>query len=415
MNLIKKSSLPNIIWIAARAPVPPFSGTTGKTLCGINVLSSETNINLVTFSNLKDIDSVSSDFNEYWKNKSISLHLLNFGDKSGFIRALIFRKFLFGNMIESSSLFNLLNELEWGNPKNILLFDDIILSPLIEKFGSNAILSPHDCMSSMFKSHFKNSLVGLKTFRYYYQYIIAKRYEQRFYHKALLIHLITQRDRILLERINSSARYHVIPNADLLNPGFHKNKPNKWDIMIWGDLRIGSIVRGAKEFLRLISEDSNWKKEVKIILIGRVALEKAKKIIGRKYLYNVTYSPFLEDENGQVRHAKITVIPDIGGAGMKNRCVNILATGKCLACLYHQMEGIEEASDIGAINGVDTRELLKKVRSALDENLYREIGEKGYAIYQEKYDIKKVRKLWIDMICRALSLRSWLFKNLSSR
>ena len=74
------------------------------------------------------------------------------------------------------------------------------------------------------------------------------------------------------------------------------------------------------------------------------------------------------------------------------------------------MEGIEEASDIGAINGVNTRELLKKVRTALDENLYKEIGEKGYAIYQEKYDIKKVRKLWIDMICRALSIRSWLSK-----
>jgi len=178
--------------------------------------------------------------------------------------------------------------------------------------------------------------------------------------------------------------------------------------MVWGDLEIGSIARGAKEFLGAIAQDRAWLQNNKVILVGRVSRTKAERIIGNDLLSVVKYSSFLEDDEGKLRHAKVTVVPDVGGAGTKNRSVNLLSSGKCLACLYPQMEGVDRACDRGAINASEIEELVERVKMSLQNHSYLHIGETGGAIYQQQYNLRVIRQLWYELVERALSIRAML-------
>ena len=399
---MRNKSLPGILWVAARPPVPPFSGITSKTLCGITALSSLTRVEVVSFVEERRREEVELRFQEYWEGRVASSHWVAYGPRKSSLQALLERRFQFGTEMESSSLMELLDRLLRESPDRLLLFDDITLAPFLARYGENAIMSPHDCMSRMFSSHLQRRPLGWEAARLLLQSRIARRYEREYYHLALLTHVITQRDRIWLEEINPRARYEVVPNADLLNPGFSPSRPNGWDLLVWGDLRVGSILRGTKTFLRELSRFSPGKG--RILVVGRVTEAEARGRLGEDLLSGVTYAPLLEDREGRVQHAKITVVPDDGGAGIKNRCVNILSSGKCLACLYPQMEGVERASDLGALNAMDHRDLARKVRSVLADGSWEEIASRGQEIYAREYGAEANRQAWADMVRRAALL-----------
>ena len=399
---MRNKSLPGILWVAARPPVPPFSGVTSKTLCGITALSSLTRVEVVSFVEERRREEVELRFQEYWEGRVASSHWVAYGPRKSSLQALLERRFQFGTEMESSSLMELLDRLLRESPDRLLLFDDITLAPFLARYGENAIMSPHDCMSRMFSSHLQRRPLGWEAARLLLQSRIARRYEREYYHLALLTHVITQRDRIWLEEINPRARYEVVPNADLLNPGFSPSRPNGWDLLVWGDLRVGSILRGTKTFLRELSRFSPG--EGRTLVVGRVTEAEARGRLGEDLLSGVTYAPLLEDREGRVQHAKITVVPDDGGAGIKNRCVNILSSGKCLACLYPQMEGVERASDLGALNAMDHRDLARKVRSVLADGSWEEIASRGQEIYAREYGAEANTQAWADMVRRAALL-----------
>lgn len=400
--------LPKIIWVASRPPIPPFSGPTSKSLCGILALSAVTQVAVVSFVEREKEAESARQFSKYWQGRVTETHWLTFRPKPNALKAALKGHFQFGMQLEHSALPALLDKLGWNSPERLLLFDDIVLAPFLVHYGSNAILSPHDCMSQMFWSHLRGSPPSLEALRYLLQFLVARRYERTFYHQALLTHVITQRDRVWLEAINPQARYEVVPNADLLNPGFSQVALNTWDVLVWGNLRIGSIAQGAKAFLAAAAQDGEWLASVRMLVVGRATYQEAQKIIGAELMSLVTYVPYLEDAQGQLQHAKITVIPDAGGAGIKNRCVNILSSGKCLACLYQQMEGIEKACDRGAINAANLTELAARVKKVLREENWSDYAQTGQAIFKREYGESVNRQMWADMVERAVAIRAGL-------
>ena len=405
--MTQSERLPQIIWVASRPPIPPFSGPTSKTLCGIDALASLTDIDLVTFTHRDLREEIQLKVQEYWKDRPVKLHLIEYGHRANEIHALLAGRYQFGTMVEVSALSAVLDELDWSNSNNLLILDDIVLAPLALEYGRNAILSPHDCISKMSYSHFRFSAPGLQKMKYYVQYRIARYYERTFYQHALLVHLVTQRDRILMEQINPNARYHVIPNAALLNPGFSKEKPDTWDILVWGDIRIGSIAEGVRKFLSLATQDRKKWVSLKTAVVGRVPLTEASRILGSDLLSDTEYVDYLEDLHGSVWQAKITVVPDGGGAGIKNRCVSVVSSGKCLACLYPMMDGIEKVCDRGAINANSLTELVVKVMRSLGEGTHQKIGEVGQIIFEQEYGLKSVERWWSELIQRAAAIRSF--------
>jgi hypothetical protein len=366
-----------------------------------------TDIDVLTFADESAKQSVFQTLKDYWKDRPITFHIINRRNRSPWYKATIKRQFQFGATLDDDDLSGALGGMDWMNPGRLVLLDDIVLAPLARIYGRNAVLSPHDCFSEMFKSHFRLQPPSVSKLKKYFQYLTARHYESKYYHHALLVHVITHRDRVWLQDINPSARYHVIPNADLLNPGFVND--GKWacDIMVWGDFRISSCLHGTREFLDIVRGDAYLSK-VKLIVVGRVSKEEACKMLGDALFSSVTYYPNLEDESGRIRIAKVTVVPDIGGVGIKNRVVNILSTGLCLACLLPQMEGVELIADIGAINAVNMNMLIGAIGHSLRQETYTEIGALGRKMYQQEYGIDKIRQLWREMIERAMVVRKGL-------
>ena len=415
MNGLSESSafpylFPRIIWVAARPPVPPFSGVTSKTLCGLKALSTQAEIDLVTFASPPSAEEYKAKLNQYWGRQLISIHILPLRLNARWYQALMRRRFQTSLFFDSKLLDMRLSELNWSSLDRLVIFDDIILAPLGVRYGANAILSPHDCMSDMFLSHYKIQKPSLAKIRKYVQYLLALHYERKFYHLFLLVHVITHRDRVLLERVNPLARYHVVPNADLLNPGLIRDFDSRWDILIWGDLTIPSCSRGTEEFIKYAQRNSQLASASKI-LIGKVPKEEAEAIIGKDMMLQIEYSPRLEDESGRIRSAKIVVIPDIGGAGIKNRVVNVLSSGLCLACLLSQMEGVEAVADRGAINAVTMKELVERTAWALQTGKYKQIAETGQRIYHNYYNLDLNYHLWREMIERALAIRERVLRS----
>lgn len=309
------------------------------------------------------------------------------------------------NQFWDSNLPKIMDALSWREPSNMVVLDDILLAPFARQYGSNAIMSPHDCMSSMFRRHSSHATWGPMRLRLQLRAILSERYESHYYDKALLVHVISHRDRVLLERINPRARYHVVPNDDMLNPGFRLDQHANWDVMLWGSLDVTTIAQGVRQFLQTTEQNAPWWRDRRVLLVGKLPFKAAQSLLGMKFPDYVTYSERLEDNQGNLHAARITVVPDVQGAGMKNRCVNVAGTGRCLACLYSQMEGIDALCDIGAVNANSMPVLVQLVRQALETGEDRSIAARAAELFEEKYAHRIIQAEWIRMIQRAIILR----------
>lgn len=409
MKINKSRLLPKIIWVAAKPPVPPFFGATLKSAEAINIISTVTHVDVITFVDKKNSADISYEFKKYWagRNYPVKLYPVNYGKTINSFQAVAIKRFKTSVPIENSNLSEILNKLNWNNQDRLLILDDIILAPLCPKYGMNAILSPHDCISEMNWSHFRHSTLNITTFKYYIRFLLARYYEKSFYHFALLIHVVTHRDRIKLEKINPKARYCVVLIGGLFGIKFDKAEKCVYDIIVWANLGISSLAKGVKDFLYILKCEPKLLKNIKIIVIGRTSLAMAEKIVGKELLSIVEYSPYLEDKNDKIMKAKITLIPDIGGAGIKSRCLSVLSSGECLACLYPQMEGIEQACDKGAINASSMEELVGKIDLALKKRMYLQISKVGQSIFNRYYNLEHIRELWVEVIERAMQIRNF--------
>lgn len=391
-----------LVWVASRPPVPPFSGVVAVTLCGLTALSARADVELITYAEPGQVELVEEGLRAHW-GRRVRARVLPYARAVGTAAAAAAGRFKFGYRLDMPRLVATIDALP--DRDRLLVFDDIVFAPMLAAYGPRAILSPHDCMSEMFRSHRATSGWGVGAAEKHVQYLIARRYEERYYHRALLVHLITQRDRVLMQGINPHARYHVASNEDALNPGLSADDPPRCDVLVWADLSVPSSSRGAREFLRSVASDPRWPRGATVVLVGRVPAERVAHYLGAPLPEGVAYSPRLEDTDGRLRHGRVFVVPDAGGAGLKNRCVNVVARGRCLACTYEQMEGIEQLSDVAAINASTPAGLAAGVRRALLSGSYARVGEAAARIYGVEYSRHRIRAQWSEMLERAAAIR----------
>ena len=83
---MRNNPLPGILWVAARPPVPPFYGVTGKTLCGITALSSLTQVEVVSFVEGGEREEVKNRFQHYWGERVASSSWVAYGQRQGMLR-----------------------------------------------------------------------------------------------------------------------------------------------------------------------------------------------------------------------------------------------------------------------------------------------------------------------------------------
>lgn len=406
--MMDSSGLRKIIWVASRPPIPPWSGALLTTLSGIHAAASATDVHVITCADEAAREAVTARFHAYWKGQPVTLDLVPHGPRAGVVRSLLKRRFQLSSMLETPALRAALSRTDWDRPSRLVVFDDIAFAPLLTEFGSNAIMSPHDCVSRMFLSHFRAVRFSRWAPRLYAQYLVALRYEAAYYHLALLTHLVTERDRMALEAINPSARGAVVPYGEWAAVQGDRAAEPDWDVLVWVDLAIPALARNTRDVIELARRDADWWSGLKVLLVGRVPPAQAEHALGETAWKSVEYARSLEDADGRVRRAKIVLIPDAVGAGIKSRCLAVLAAGQCLACLYSQMDGLESVCDRGAINAFQPQELLGNIKAALRDRSFAERARTGALIFQQRYSRDAVRQGWLELIERAVAVRSAL-------
>ena len=86
--------------------------------------------------------------------------------------------------------------------------------------------------------------------------------------------------------------------------------------------------------------------------------------------------------------------------------MNILSSGKCLAYLYSQIEGIQKACDRGAINTASLTELTASVKKAHREETWLANTQTGQAIFEHEQSANAKQQLWVNMDERAMAIRA---------
>lgn len=403
---MKRSRYPRIIWVAAKPPVPPlFAGGAIRSQSAISMLSGITDVRVLTFAPRSAASDLIARSREFWSEVPVALHVIKTGERAAPLEALRRGRFQTSLSIEKSELRHRLEELNWNTRENLVVFDDIVFAPMLPHYGRNAIFSPNDCVSEMFRSHARlsDSLQG--ALKSWVRHRVARGYEKDFYHHALLTHLVTERDRIWLQDVNPRARYHVAPYAD---PGLVAatlpEASSTWDVVVWVDLAIASSLRGAQAFLAAVTADPEWRR-IRVGVVGRISAVDAERRLGHSIFSRIEYSSFLEGENGQIRHARVTVVPDIGGSGIKSRCLGLLASRKCVACLYSQMEGIQGICDVGAVNAVSPPALADRVKAVLRAGMDGEVAAAGHEFYTREFSREALQHKWTVLVERALTIR----------
>lgn len=104
-SMINPIELEQIIWVASRVPVPPFTGVILKPLTGISALAKKYSVQVVTFAHASEMERTASAFSAYWgSNPNVHLNLVAPGKKPSVAESLLLRRFQFGLELERSSI-----------------------------------------------------------------------------------------------------------------------------------------------------------------------------------------------------------------------------------------------------------------------------------------------------------------------
>lgn len=397
------------MWVAAHPPLAPFSGGKLKTRTALTLCSPYLPIHLLTFAAPETAESVQEQLTEEWCPQGIRVTVLPLNAQSNVGDALLRHQLLTTTRLPLDSALAKITELGGTSDTGLVVMDDIALAPLLNKCGNHTLFSPHDCISAMELSSLRLMPSGIRKIRQLMQYRMSLYYERNYYHKALLVHLVTNRDRKNLQDINSQCRCHVVPYRDESVERAVTQDRFTHDVIVWSDLRRDGLLQGT---LKFISEALNSPlSRRRLLIVGKLSQGEALSKFRYALPNTWDYGQYLEDEQGQMRYGRITLIPDIGGAGIKSRILNTISSGDCVATLYEQMAGIDEIADVGALNSFSFAELVRLIEQSLLDGTWEQIGLTGQMMLQQQLSDEKLRDAWLGMVDRAMVIKRRLVSN----
>lgn len=379
----------------------PYSGGTLKAYWALRALSAVTPTRLVTFAPAESAPTIRERLCALWSAEGIRPHVLVRPPLPSALSAMTQGRFQTGLAIERSGIAAWLAQQLAADPVSLILFDDIVFAPLLDRYDERALIAPHDCISYMLATHARSALPRPAALRIGIQSRIARSYERRWYHKALVTQAVTPLEKQRLAKVNPLARFEVASFRH--DPGPISLPPDRFDadLLIWADLGVPSIAEGARRFLTAYLSRARHQASARPLLVGRIPVDRARRLLGAAAMKAVRYDERREDPQGALRHGKITVLPDVRGAGLKSRALSVLSSGSCLACCSDQMAGLEWAADIGAINAASPEGLAAALVARLDCGGWEAIASRGAELYAVNMSEEAVARQWVTLVRRA--------------
>ncbi|MFW6290554.1 MAG: glycosyltransferase family 4 protein, partial [Mariniphaga sp.] len=226
-------------------------------------------------------------------------------------------------------------------------------------------------------------------FRKFYLNILAKRiktFEKKFINEYDLLVPITERDRIILDKMGNIRPTHVSPT------GIDTKQliPHAKNLEYPSVFHIGSLDWAPNQEGLLWFVEKCWPKihsrypQLKFYIAGRKAPEW---LVRRFNAPNIVFMGEVSDAYHFINSKAVMVVPLFSGSGMRIKIIEGMALGKPIVTTPIGTEGISTQSEKNIIIADNEQEFINGVERLInDKELFHTIGSNAIEYIQEKFD-----------------------------
>lgn len=370
-------------------PVPPLNGNNRKIHDVLQALAPDYALEVVAYPTTSAQRAALID---YWKDAEITWHFLARRSRGRHLRALgqqlslptVTRDFAAEAAVVRQAT-------RRGVPCRVLV-DLISGSPLCTRVPEGVLVSGHDCMSHFWKCMAEWAGTARERWVARVRRHFALQAERRFYHRASRVHVVSSLDAQELARVNPAARTVVIPlggkSAEPRHLQADSARKGGW---IWGNLAFGPIASGARSLLAAMAQTPTaW---AEWTLVGALPEVEARRRLPELAGLNLAYAarvPHLEAGLGAVR---TVVLPDLSGAGQKNRCLDALSHGCCVVGLAEVFRDFPGEAGRHYLEAKSSADLATTLRT-LSASRSAEVGREGRALFERHFTMTALAERW---------------------
>lgn len=302
--------------------------------------------------------------------------------------------------IFSSKLSNKVNELVRMEEINVVFLEEFPVSPNIKRIkNAKVILSLVDSISLRQLRFARTSKSLVKIIYHLFGWIYGSFYEKYFVRHADIVHLVSYEEQHRLEKkLNHS-------NIKIISVGVESKevpdtvvKSYDYDLCFSGNLNFYHIQESLAWFLKNVYSDlCQHRQGIKMAVLGSCEYDKAQELQVNNL--GVEYFSWVDDYDSILRSAKIVVLPDINGTGIKNRSLNAMAVGNAVVGTSFAFEGIPVKNKNHCIIANDPYEFLQAIEDLLDNSEKRlQIGLAASKFIKDNFDMDHIGEQWVNLL-----------------
>jgi hypothetical protein len=295
---------------------------------------------------------------------------------------------LFYHHFSDKKAFQIFELIHKKNPVDIVVLDFWFMGHLItwfKKRGISVIYGTHNSQADLAKQRkSKNPLMRAYLFL---DYLSKKFHERRFFNRADVLLVVSDRDKIYHEKFVNSEKIKIIPN--FLDESMYKLCSNtKSDyFVISANFNVFMNDNGLKWFLKYVW-DEELSERIKILLVGRGSKEALARYQHRYYTRNISATGMVADVVPYIAGAKASLIPLLHGSGTRLKCLEAMALKTQLIATSKGAEGI--LNDENSICIADKPQEFKNMMLTVNAGLV-DHTESAFDLFKTHYSLQAVK------------------------
>ncbi|WP_157837080.1 glycosyltransferase family 4 protein [Geminisphaera colitermitum] len=286
---------------------------------------------------------------------------------------------------------------ERGNYAYVYI-EGIPLAPLIRYFGHCSIIMSGLDAWSLRQRRLSRKSRGMRKFFLYVYAMFSLWVEKKFYKKATCVHLVSPVDARYYRRVLGISNIAVIP-VSVQDERRREHSAAGNYVVFWGDIRVRYIRAGLDLLLNDVWPSiSECMPNVSLIALTRMIPDMGMTGDGQR---NVRFLEWCDDIDTLLSNARIILLPDMAGTGLKNRTIRALASGRPVIGSRFALEGIPVKAGIDAFLAKNKMEFIEKIKLLLNDTALADaMGQSARKFVSDNYSSMSVNQQWMDLFSR---------------
>jgi glycosyltransferase involved in cell wall biosynthesis len=223
--------------------------------------------------------------------------------------------------------------------------------------------------------------------------------ERRFYPLAAAVHVVSDEDAAYLRQACPGAKIETIP-VGLMSLPIARSVDMKHDsdilrLVFWGDLRVPYLREGLLWLLREVVPrlPDAIRASIELVVLGRS--EPDHETLQASAGTVVRFMQWVDDIDAELRDARVVLLPDASGSGMKNRTLQAMACGAPVLGSRFALEGIAARDGVHCFVRNEPEAFASALEALLTDPAAADaIGQRGRQLVMQRYSMQAVTHAW---------------------